>query len=31
MDGFRVMPMDEAAPLGTSFVTVTGNLKGHSR
>ena len=27
MDGFRVMPMDEAAPLGDFFVTVTGNLK----
>jgi adenosylhomocysteinase len=25
MDGFRVMPMDEAAPLGDIFVTVTGN------
>ncbi|MBN2558655.1 MAG: adenosylhomocysteinase [Clostridia bacterium] len=24
MDGFRVMPMDEAAPLGDFFVTVTG-------
>ena len=25
MDGFLVMPMDEAAPLGDIFVTVTGN------
>jgi adenosylhomocysteinase len=25
MDGFRVMPMDEAAPLGDIFITVTGN------
>ncbi len=25
MDGFRVMPMDEAAPLGDLFITVTGN------
>jgi adenosylhomocysteinase len=25
MDGFRVMPMQEAAPLGDIFVTVTGN------
>ncbi|MBL1174319.1 adenosylhomocysteinase [Pantanalinema sp. GBBB05] len=25
MDGFRVMPMAEAAPLGDIFVTVTGN------
>ncbi|AOX00387.1 MULTISPECIES: adenosylhomocysteinase [Moorena] len=25
MDGFRVMPMEEAAPLGDLFVTVTGN------
>jgi adenosylhomocysteinase len=25
MDGFRVMPMIEAAPLGDVFVTVTGN------
>ena len=25
MDGFRVMPMMEAAPLGDLFVTVTGN------
>lgn len=25
MDGFRVMPMDEAAPLGDIFVTLTGN------
>ena len=27
MDGFRVMPMVEAAPVGDFFVTVTGNLK----
>jgi adenosylhomocysteinase len=26
MDGFRVMPMEEAAPEGDIFVTVTGNL-----
>ena len=26
MDGFRVMPMAEAAPLGDVFVTLTGNL-----
>ena len=26
MDGFRVMPMAEAAPLGDLFVTVTGNI-----
>ncbi len=25
MDGFRVMPMNEAAPIGDIFVTVTGN------
>jgi adenosylhomocysteinase len=25
MDGFRVMPIDEAAPLGDIFITVTGN------
>lgn len=25
MDGFRVMPMAQAAPLGDIFVTVTGN------
>ncbi|TVR04228.1 MAG: adenosylhomocysteinase [Phormidium sp. GEM2.Bin31] len=25
MDGFRVMPMAEAAPLGDLFITVTGN------
>ncbi|NEQ74003.1 MAG: adenosylhomocysteinase [Okeania sp. SIO2C9] len=25
MDGFRVMPMEEAAPLGDLFITVTGN------
>src|SRR4051812_12707312 len=25
MDGFRIMPMSEAAPLGDIFVTVTGN------
>ena len=27
MDGYRVMPMEEAAPVGDFFVTVTGNLK----
>jgi len=26
MDGFRVMPMVEAAPLGDFFITVTGNV-----
>jgi adenosylhomocysteinase len=26
MDGFAVMPMDEAAPLGDFFCTVTGNI-----
>jgi adenosylhomocysteinase len=26
MDGHRVMPMEEAAPLGDLFITVTGNL-----
>jgi len=26
MDGFRVMPMEQAAPLGDFFVTVTGNI-----
>lgn len=26
MDGFRVMPMDEAAGIGDIFVTVTGNV-----
>ncbi|MFN2433138.1 MAG: adenosylhomocysteinase [Gemmatimonadota bacterium] len=26
MDGYRVMPMEEAVPLGDVFVTVTGNL-----
>jgi adenosylhomocysteinase len=25
MDGFRVMPMEKAAPLGDVFITVTGN------
>jgi adenosylhomocysteinase len=25
MDGFRVMPMDQAAPIGDLFITVTGN------
>ncbi len=25
MDGFRIMPMDQAAPVGDFFVTVTGN------
>ena len=27
MDGYRAMPMEQAAPLGDFFVTVTGNLK----
>jgi adenosylhomocysteinase len=27
MDGFRLMPMEQAAPIGDFFVTVTGNLK----
>ncbi len=27
MDGFRVMPMEQAAAIGDFFVTVTGNLK----
>ncbi|MEW6544467.1 MAG: adenosylhomocysteinase [Nitrospirota bacterium] len=27
MDGFRVLPMEEAAQIGDFFVTVTGNLK----
>jgi len=26
MDGFRVMPMAEAAPLGDFFVTLTGDV-----
>ena len=26
MDGFRVMPMNEAAPIGAIFVTLTGDL-----
>jgi adenosylhomocysteinase len=26
MDGYRVMPMEQAAPIGDVFVTVTGNL-----
>ena len=26
MDGYRVMPMAEAAPLGDVFVTLTGNV-----
>ncbi len=26
MDGYRVMPMDEAAPIGDIFVTVTGDI-----
>ena len=26
MDGFEVMPMDEAAPLGDLFITLTGNI-----
>jgi len=31
MDGFRVMPMDEAAELGDIFVTVTGDIDHHHR
>jgi adenosylhomocysteinase len=27
MDGFRVMPMDQAAPLGDIFVTLTGDIR----
>ncbi len=27
MDGYRVLPMEDAAPVGDFFVTVTGNLK----
>lgn len=27
MDGFRVMPMSQAAPLGDIFITVTGNCE----
>ncbi|MEX5214061.1 MAG: adenosylhomocysteinase [Nitrospiraceae bacterium] len=27
MDGYRVMPMGKAAPIGDFFITVTGNLK----
>ncbi|MEK7285697.1 MAG: adenosylhomocysteinase [Nitrospirota bacterium] len=27
MDGYRVLPMEEAAPLGNFFVTLTGNTK----
>ena len=27
MDGYRVLPMEEAAPLGDFFVTLTGNTK----
>jgi adenosylhomocysteinase len=27
MDGYRVMPMSEAAPIGDTFVTVTGDIK----
>jgi len=27
MDGYRVMPMEQAAPVGDFFITVTGNLK----
>jgi adenosylhomocysteinase len=26
MDGFKVMPMEKAAPLGDVFVTITGNI-----
>ena len=28
MDGFRVMPMDEAAEIGDIFITVTGGMSG---
>jgi adenosylhomocysteinase len=27
MDGYRVMPMEDAAPIGDFFITVTGDLK----
>ena len=27
MDGFRVMPMDDAAPVGDIFVTLTGDIR----
>src|SRR5712664_1953519 len=27
MDGYRIMPMEEAAPLGDLFVTLTGNVE----
>jgi adenosylhomocysteinase len=27
MDGYRVMPMEEAAPIGDLFVTVTGDIR----
>jgi adenosylhomocysteinase len=27
MDGYRVMPMADAAPLGDVFVTLTGNIE----
>ncbi|MBI4543092.1 MAG: adenosylhomocysteinase [Gemmatimonadetes bacterium] len=27
MDGYRVMPMEEAAPVGDLFITLTGNVK----
>ena len=27
MDGYRVMPMEQAAPIGDFFITVTGDLK----
>ena len=26
MDGFRVMPMSEAAPIGDIFITATGDI-----
>ncbi len=26
MDGFRVMPMEEAAPIGDIFITATGDM-----
>ncbi len=31
MDGFRVMPMDDAAKVGDIFITVTGNKSRHRR
>ena len=31
MDGFQVMPMAEAAPVGDIFITVTGNSTSSAR